>query len=236
MNDEHLRKIRENVRQELQLRTKIVMTNEHLETRHRRIAEKWHNTWAIKRIGLEKAILSAITEATACAEERSKQQAERIERLRDDVGEQALCIFKLEAETKQQAERIEELEKMQPLDLPISQAQSLGIPKMRTWADYRDGCLATFNGGYKGNADHALVFRSGMGTVFNLLENEFPPLENLRVSPPTEHREGGSEAPSCDCISRTGGGSYAVCNKCSEYRKQENRPAEQNGSTNRKGK
>lgn len=54
-----------------------------------------------------------------------------------------------------------------------SQAQMYGAPKMKTWEDYREGCLATFGGGYQ-TQDELEIFRHGMGTIFNMLDSEFP--------------------------------------------------------------
>ena len=56
-----------------------------------------------------------------------------------------------------------------------SQVDAFGAKPVRTWADYRAGCLGTYGGGHEGKELDA--FRHGMETVFNLLEAEFPPAE-----------------------------------------------------------
>ena len=58
----------------------------------------------------------------------------------------------------------------------MSQAQVIGLPKMRTWDDYEQGCLDTFAGGHR-NDGMLDAFQHGMRTVFSLLRNEFPPAE-----------------------------------------------------------
>jgi len=55
----------------------------------------------------------------------------------------------------------------------VSQCQVLGQPKYKTWADYRQGCLMSFHGGYD-TQEQLGIFAHGMGTVFNLLEAQFP--------------------------------------------------------------
>lgn len=61
----------------------------------------------------------------------------------------------------------------------LSQCQVIGEPRVKTWEDYRRGCLATFGGGH--HSDGMLTaFQQGMQTIFNLLESEFPPAEDCR--------------------------------------------------------
>lgn len=64
----------------------------------------------------------------------------------------------------------------------MSQCQVLGEKPVKTWKDYRNGCLATYAGGHHGDG-HLDAFRHGMETVFNLLEEEFPPAELCKVAP-----------------------------------------------------
>jgi len=63
--------------------------------------------------------------------------------------------------------------------MSLSQAQVIGRPKVKTWDDYEQGCLAAFSGGYR-SAEDVETFQHGMRTVFNLLRNEFPPAELCR--------------------------------------------------------
>lgn len=65
---------------------------------------------------------------------------------------------------------------------PISQCQVIGGKPVRTWNDYRAGCLATYSGGHH-NDGHLEAFSHGMETVFNLLEAEFPPAEVCKAAP-----------------------------------------------------
>lgn len=60
----------------------------------------------------------------------------------------------------------------------MSQIQTIGEPPPKTWDDYRNGCLSTFHGGYH-DPKEVEIFQHGMITVFNLLTNELPPLEEL---------------------------------------------------------
>jgi hypothetical protein len=59
----------------------------------------------------------------------------------------------------------------------FSQAQEVGAPKMKTWDDYRQGCLMTYGGGHRDDMREA--FQHGMRTVFTLCEQEFPPIEKM---------------------------------------------------------
>ena len=59
-----------------------------------------------------------------------------------------------------------------------SQCQVLGIPQVRTWADYREGCMSTYGGGHHYDG-HLSAFQHGMETIFRLLEDEFPPAEHI---------------------------------------------------------
>ncbi len=63
----------------------------------------------------------------------------------------------------------------------LKQVQAVNEPAPRTWDDYRRGCVSTYRGGYTGK--EARAFESGMITVFNLLEGEFPPAEVCRAAP-----------------------------------------------------
>src|SRR4051812_27978099 len=63
---------------------------------------------------------------------------------------------------------------------PMSQAQVIGLPRMRTWDDYQAGCLATFGGGHRGSEFEA--FQHGMQTVFTLLRAEFPTAETCKTA------------------------------------------------------
>ncbi len=63
----------------------------------------------------------------------------------------------------------------------MSQVQVIGLPRPKTWADYENGCLATFGGGHRG--DELDAFQHGMQTVFNLLRSEFPPAEQCKAAP-----------------------------------------------------
>lgn len=56
-----------------------------------------------------------------------------------------------------------------------SQIQATGSPPPKTWTDYRQGCLDTYQGGYRTH-EEAAAFRHGMSTVFDLLESELPDL------------------------------------------------------------
>lgn len=64
----------------------------------------------------------------------------------------------------------------------FSQCQVIGKPPVKTWADYRQGCLDTYCGGHRDDG-HLEAFRHGMETVFNLLEAEFPPAELCQAAP-----------------------------------------------------
>lgn len=57
-----------------------------------------------------------------------------------------------------------------------SQCQVIGRGHIRTWTDYRQGCLSTYGGGHHTDG-HLEAFQQGMQTIFNLLEEEFPPAE-----------------------------------------------------------
>lgn len=57
----------------------------------------------------------------------------------------------------------------------------IGKPQPKTWDDYEAGCLATYGGGYRTEAERD-VFRHGMSTVFNLLRHEFPPAELCKLA------------------------------------------------------
>jgi len=63
----------------------------------------------------------------------------------------------------------------------LSQAQIVGKPRMKTWDDYEEGCLASFGGGHRADG-HLEAFQHGMSTVFNLLRAEFPPAEVCKVA------------------------------------------------------
>ena len=63
-----------------------------------------------------------------------------------------------------------------------SQVDGIGAPRVRTWPDYRRGCLLTYGGGHHTDG-HLDAFRHGMETVFNLLEAEFPPAEQCKAVP-----------------------------------------------------
>lgn len=65
--------------------------------------------------------------------------------------------------------------------MSLSQAQVIGRPKMKSWDDYEQGCLASFGGGYCKEEDRA-IFHHGMETVFNLLRSEFPRAEACKAS------------------------------------------------------
>lgn len=69
--------------------------------------------------------------------------------------------------------------------MPRSQAQAIDEPIHKTWADYRNGCLMTFHGGYC-DAEELSIFQHGMETVFNLLESEFPQPKEIFANPPLE--------------------------------------------------
>jgi len=62
-----------------------------------------------------------------------------------------------------------------------SQAQVIGLPKMKTWDDYEAGCLASFGGGHRSDG-HLEAFQHGMQTVFALLKAEFPPAEACKAA------------------------------------------------------
>ncbi len=62
--------------------------------------------------------------------------------------------------------------------MKLSQAQVIGMPRMKTWDDYRHGCLTSFGGGYKEQRELD-IFHHGIETVFNLLQAEFPPAEEI---------------------------------------------------------
>ncbi len=105
MNDKHLRQIRENVEREAQLRTRAAMTEKTMTNRE--IAEKWakktftvcqgYSTYFYETLEeIEQFFLSAIIEATACAEERSAVQQK--------------CIDDLEAAVTRHGKRIGDLE------------------------------------------------------------------------------------------------------------------------------
>lgn len=64
----------------------------------------------------------------------------------------------------------------------MSQCQVIGRAPVKTWSDYRKGCLDTYAGGHR-NDGHLEAFQHGMETVFNLLEAEFPPAEQCKVLP-----------------------------------------------------
>lgn len=64
----------------------------------------------------------------------------------------------------------------------LSQAQVIGRPRMKTWDDYEQGCLASFGGGHRTDG-HLEAFQHGMSTVFNLLRHEFPPAEQCKAAP-----------------------------------------------------
>jgi hypothetical protein len=63
-----------------------------------------------------------------------------------------------------------------------SQVDCFGLPPVRTWADYRRGCLGTYRGGHH-DPESVAAFQHGMETVFNLLEREFPPAELCKAAP-----------------------------------------------------
>ena len=58
----------------------------------------------------------------------------------------------------------------------LSQAQVIGLSRVKTWDDYEAGCLASFGGGHRSDG-HLEAFQHGMKTVFALLKAEFPPAE-----------------------------------------------------------
>lgn len=59
-----------------------------------------------------------------------------------------------------------------------SQSDPVGAPPATSWKEKRERCHMTFGGGYS-DAPSLEAFRHGMDTVFNLIEAEFPPLDQL---------------------------------------------------------
>jgi len=64
----------------------------------------------------------------------------------------------------------------------LSQVTIIGKPQPKTWDDFRCGCHSNFFGGYH-EPETNRAFHNGMGTVFNLLESEFPPAEQCQAAP-----------------------------------------------------
>ena len=63
----------------------------------------------------------------------------------------------------------------------MSQIKAVFGPTLKSWDDYRQGCLSTYGGGHHEEAT-ITAFRHGMNTVFNLLEAEFPPAEVCKAT------------------------------------------------------
>jgi hypothetical protein len=61
----------------------------------------------------------------------------------------------------------------------FSQVRGIGEAKPKTWDDLERMALATYGGGYRTDDERA-IFHHGISTVFNMLRNEFPPLESIR--------------------------------------------------------
>jgi hypothetical protein len=59
------------------------------------------------------------------------------------------------------------------LTFGYSQCQAVGEPSPKTWDDYERGCLMTYGGGHR-EPETIAAFKHGMGTIFNLLRDEFP--------------------------------------------------------------
>lgn len=64
----------------------------------------------------------------------------------------------------------------------LSQCQIIGKPRVQSWDDYEQGCLATYGGGHHSDG-HLDAYQHGMSTVFNLLRAEFPPAEQCKTAP-----------------------------------------------------
>ena len=63
-----------------------------------------------------------------------------------------------------------------------SQADVFGRKPAETWTELEQACTETFNGGH--HTDEAKgIFDHGMGTVFNLLRAEFPPIGVCKSAP-----------------------------------------------------
>lgn len=85
------------------------------------------------------------------------------------------------------------------------QCQPFGYTKPLTWDDYEAQCMATYSGGHRDELSRE-AFRHGMGTIFNMLRNEFPSPEAIRKN--AADNAAGAKAETrtfhCTCSEVTG--------------------------------